>query len=103
MSQDETKQYIDQVARELMLASHQSRDKEVSGLFKEIKSDINNMRSDLDRIEGAVVDLQSLYSTEILPNVKSWNSTSANVEWGVRIVMGVLLTAAVGALIALQI
>lgn len=75
---EETKSYIDKVAKELMMASHQSRDKEVSGLFREIKGDIKNMKSDLERVELAVIKLQAAYEDNVLPNMKTWNQTSEN-------------------------
>ena len=48
---NDTRQYIKEIAQELALASHQSRDKEVSGLFAEIKRDITNLEKTLIGID----------------------------------------------------
>lgn len=48
---NDTRQYIKEVAQELAFASHQSRDKEVSGLFVEIKRDITNLEKTLIGID----------------------------------------------------
>lgn len=48
---NDTRQYIKEIAQELALASHQSRDREVSGLFVEIKRDITNLEKTLIGID----------------------------------------------------
>lgn len=94
MSQDETKELIDKVAKELMLASHQSRDKEVSALFKEIRTEIRNMRKDLDSLEQSFKSLEE----QVVPNIQTWNKTSEGFSRIAWIVITAVLAVFLGAL-----
>lgn len=93
MSEDD-KKYIRDYLKELSLASHQSKDREVSGLFKEIRAEIRSIRDDLDRLESAIVVLQESYTETVVKNVNTWNLTSERqrkIEW--LIISGVVTAA----------
>jgi len=104
ISREEYTKIIRDLAEELSLASHQSKDKEVSGLFKEIKADVRALKTDLAKLELAVVKLENLYSKDILPNLKSWNDVTDNYKddkkWITRLIGGILLTAVLGLILA---
>lgn len=92
----EEQEYIKKIAQELATASHQSRDREVSGLFKEINNKLDNLERDIKEIRKSVQDLESDYKEKVLPNVKTWDGTAEALKWGIRIVVGILITAIVG-------
>lgn len=94
----EEKEYLKKLAQELSAASHQSRDKEVSGLFREIKNDIESMKKDLSHLEDAVYRLEESYT--------SFDKKSVKYDLTTQIVFGIvtlMLTTLVGALIGLVI
>lgn len=93
MSEEKEAALIRKLAKELALASHQSRDKEVSGLFREIKSSLNALESDVSSLRKAVEGLESDYKEKILPNVNTWNSTSDNVGRVVWVVVSAVILA----------
>lgn len=92
----EEKAYIRQLAEELALASHQARDKEVSGLFMDIKRSITGLERDVKDLRVAVEALESDYKSNVLPNIKTWNSTADNQSRVVWIVIGAVIVALLG-------
>ncbi len=96
MSQD-VQDYINKIAKELALAQHQSRDREVSGLFKEISANIKSLKNDLTRLERSVGELQEDYKQNVLPNVNTWNKTSENQNKVVWFIILAVIAALLGA------
>lgn len=107
MSKDE----LTKIAESIGLAMQQSRDKEVSGLFKEIKTDIalfrkdfegavDKMNSRFDQVEEDVSELENYLTNEISPNVYKWNNTSetyvSDKTWVIRLILGIVITAVIG-------
>lgn len=72
---------------DLVIKAHSSHNKETSGLFAEIKSEIKAIKTDIGRLEVSVISLEKSYKNDVLPNVKTWNDTSANQSKAVWIVM----------------
>ncbi len=89
MNQD-NRNYIKEVAQELALAMHQSRDKEVSGLFSEIKDDISSLRDEVKVMREQVQPL--------LSEAEFWNQFWGRIRKG-----GNVLTWAVGVVAAILI
>lgn len=84
----------------LVLQAHSSKNKEVSGLFSEIKTDIRLIRNDfilfkndLGKLEASVNDLQTSYKTDVTPNLNTWNKTSDNQSRGGWIVITAVILA----------
>lgn len=86
MTQD-NRNYIKAVAEELALAMHQSRDKEVSGLFSEIKDDISSLRDEVKVMREQVQPL--------LTEAEFWQQFWGRIKKG-----GNVLTWAVGVIAA---
>lgn len=58
---DSSRAYIKEIAQELALAMHQSKDKEVSGLFTEIRNNQENIKAEISSLRDEVkVELSSL-------------------------------------------
>ena len=107
MSKDE----LTKIAESIGLAMQQSRDKEVSGLFKEVKTDITLFHKDVDgkvdkiysrfdQVEDDISELKNYLANEILPNVYKWNNTSetyvSDKTWVIRLILGIVITAVIG-------
>lgn len=83
----ENRNYIKEIAQELALAMHQSRDKEVSGLFAEIKDDISSLRDEVKVMREQV--------QPIISEAEFWNQFWGRIRKG-----GNVLTWAVGVIAA---
>jgi uncharacterized protein YicC (UPF0701 family) len=92
---------IKAIALELAGAMQQARDREVSGLFKEIKNEIKYLRTDLGKLESSITALEGAYNDEVRPNIKTWNSNADTSKWITRAVGGILI-AAIMSLIIIQ-
>ena len=89
MTQD-SRRYIKEIAEELALAMHQSRDKEVSGLFVEIKDDISSLRDEVKVMREQV--------QPIISEAEFWNQFWGRIRKG-----GNILTWTVGVIAAILI
>lgn len=86
MTTEEQKRFIKEILHEVSLASHQSKDSEVSGLFVDIKKELRALNDKLYEFENSI---------EI--RATSWDLTT-------RIVYGlitIMLIALVGSLVGL--
>lgn len=98
---EEARQEVREYIRELQTASHQSREKEISGLFRDINASMDrlfleNKRSHEEFLElkKTIEELQRSYTDTVIKNVNMWNSTSERqrkVEW--LIISGVVTAA----------
>jgi uncharacterized protein YicC (UPF0701 family) len=78
---------IKQIARELALASHQSKDKEVSGLFADIKRRMETIESNLISVKEDITKIKDLLDDKVTPNINSWNSNTETLKWVNRVVI----------------
>ena len=94
---DEQSDLIKKIARELALASHQSKDKEVSGLFADIKRRMETIENNLVEVKHDIQKVKELMDDKITPNINSWNSNTETLKWVNRVV----ITAVILGLLAL--
>jgi len=97
----EQESLIKQIALELAGSMQQGRDREVSGLFRDIKSSIEGLEGDVKGLKKAVQALEADYKTNVLPNIKTWNGAADNQKRGFWTVFGVAVVALLG-LIGIQ-
>lgn len=107
--QPDDREYIRKYMDEQVLAAQQSRDREVSSLFRDLKTDLQLFRKDFDiavetinrkfdRLQEDINNLESYIDQEIAPKVSLWNMTTDDIKNIKRIVTGALVLAALAAI-----
>ncbi len=82
--------YIKEIAQELALAMHQSRDKEVSGLFSEIKDDIGELRKEVETMRSQIQPIlsEAEFSRQFWAKVKTGGNF---LTWTVGVIAAALI------------
>lgn len=83
----EEERLIKKIANELAGSMQQGRDKEVSGLFRDLKKDIQAIRNDLNRLEDTVKRYESIVESHKLIEYKV-DAVTDNQKWVVRALIG---------------
>lgn len=70
--------------------------KSIELLRQDIESFKRDIVRDITKMEASLARLEEQYNREVIPNLKTWNTTSDNVSKVVWLVVGTVITALLG-------